>query len=166
MMIVSNNCAERVIPFAEKYKVNIALETFGGAKYLGERTSEFFAYPDEMLKQYDSLDTKYKTICLDSGHTHEAGTFWVPAVEDMIRALGNKITLTHLHDNMGVRDDHLLPTMGNIKWERVFDAFDEIGYNGVYNFELRTAFFGNMQEEAINFFGQYLRRFVDGHGKV
>lgn len=166
MRSVNKEMFDAIIPYAEKYKVNISLETFGGAKYLGERTSEFFAYPDEMMRQFDSLDTKYKTICLDSGHTHEAGTFWVPPVEDMIIALGKNITLTHLHDNMGVRDDHLLPTMGNIKWEKVFDAFDEIGFKGVYNFELRTAFFGGMQEEGIKFFGKYLRRFVDGHGKV
>ena len=156
-----------ILPFAEKYQVKIAFETFGRATCApGERTSEFFAYPEEMLRQYNDFNTEYKTICLDSGHTHEAGNFWVPPVEDMIRILGKDITLTHLHDNTGVRDDHLLPTMGNIKWERVFDAFDEIGYNGVYNFELRTAFFGGMQEEALKFYGKYLRKFVDGHGVV
>ncbi len=162
----SKKMYDDLIPFAEKNKVNISLETFGAAILRGSRICDLFSYPSEITRQYESMDTEYKTICLDSGHTHEVGSFWVPPVEDMIRALGNKISLTHLHDNMGVRDDHLLPGMGNINWPAVFDAFEEVGYKGTYNFELRTAFWGSMMEDGIEFMGKYLRRFVDGHGKI
>ena len=56
--------------------------------------------------------------------------------------------------------------MGNIKWPAVFDALDEVGYQGVYNFELSYLFAGEMMEDYTQFIGRYLRRFVDNHGKM
>ena len=153
------------VPHAEKYNVNIAMETFGAARVSGARIRDFFADPDEFLYQYNRLDTKNKTICVDTGHTHEAESFWVPPPEEMIRILGKDISILHLHDNNSHWDDHLLPGMGNINWPAVFDSLDEVGYNGVYNFELAMRF-GSMREEFVRFAGKYLRAFVDAHGKL
>lgn len=154
------------VPFAEKNKVNIAMETFGAARVEGARIRDFFADPKEFKYQFDRLDTKYKTICVDTGHTHEAESFWVPAPEEMIRILGKDISILHLHDNSGHWDDHLLPGMGNINWPAVFDALDDIGYRGVYNFELSIYFAGTMLEEFTSFAGKYLRAFVDKRGNL
>lgn len=157
---------DNIIPFAEKYKTKIALETFGAARVSGARIRDFFADPNEFLAQYNRMNTEYKTICVDTGHTHEAESFWVPPPEEMIRILGGDISILHLHDNSGHWDDHLLPGMGNINWPAVFDALDDVGYSGVYNFELSLRFPGSMLEEYIHFIGKYLRRFVDGRGIV
>ena len=157
---------DKFLPFAEKYKVNIAMETFGGARIKGKTVRDFFADPTEFTHQFDRLDTKYKTICVDTGHTHGAEIFWVPAPEDMIRALGKDVTLLHMHDNRGETDDHLLPGMGTIKWPAVFDALDDIDYQGVYNFELAISFAKTMLEEYTHFVGKYLRNFVDNHGSL
>ena len=156
---------DAIIPFAEEHKVNIALETFGAARVSGARIRDFFADPKEFLYQYNRMNTKYKTICVDTGHTHEAESFWVPPPEKMIEILGSDISILHLHDNSGHWDDHLLPGMGNIKWPLVFDALDGVGYKGVYNFELSVGFAGSMLEEYIEFIGGYLRRFVDNRGR-
>lgn len=153
------------IPFAEKYKVNIALETFGAARVQGARIRDFFADPTEFKYQFDAMNTSYKTMCVDTGHTHEAESFWVPPPEEYIRILGKDVTLLHLHDNNSHWDDHLLPKMGNINWPAVFDALDDIGYTGVYNFELAMRF-GDMLEEFVAFAGKYLRAFVDRHGDL
>ena len=83
----------------------------------------------------------------------------------MIRILGSDISILHLHDNNSNWDDHLLPGMGNIKWPAVFDALDDIGYTGVYNFELEMRF-GGMLEEFVRFAGKYLRAFVDDRGNM
>jgi len=154
-----------LIPYAEKYRVRIALETFGVARVSGARIRDFFADPAEFRMQYDRMDTPWKTICVDTGHTHEAESFWVPPPEEMIRLLGSDISILHLHDNSGHWDDHLLPGMGNIRWPEVFGALDEVGYTGVYNFELAIRF-GSMTEDFVRFAGKYLRAFVDGNGKV
>ena len=163
---VCNELYGKAIPFAEKYKVNIALETFGAAKVQGARIRDFFADPVEFKRQFDSLDTQYKTMCVDSGHTHEVESFWVPSPAEMIRILGKDVTILHLHDNNGHYDDHLLPGQGNINWQDTFEALDDIGYSGVCNFELALNFAGSMLEEYADFLGRYLRRFVDNYGKV
>ena len=95
---------------------------------------------------------------------HEAGSFWVPPVEEMIRMLGSDVSILHLHDNTGHWDDHLLPGMGSINWPAVFDALDDIGYKGNINCELRIGFYGDMLEEFVQFAGKYMRRFVDNRG--
>ena len=154
-----------IIPYAEKHKVNIAIETFGAAKISGARIREFFADPTEFKQQYERMNTQYKTMCVDTGHIHEAESFWVPTPEEMIRILGSDISILHLHDNNSHWDDHLLPGMGNINWPAVFEALDDIGYQGVYNFELAMRF-GHMTEEFVRFAGKYLRAFVDREGKM
>lgn len=50
-------------------------------------------------------------ICFDAGHAHLEGG--VPAALEFVRDL---IATTHLHDNRGERDDHLLPYEGTIDW--------------------------------------------------
>ena len=144
----------------------IILETFGAARVNGDRIRDFFADPSEYLWQYNNMKTEYKTMCVDTGHTHEAGSFWVPPAEEMIRILGKDISLLHLHDNSGHWDDHMLPGMGTINWPAVFDALDDISYEGNYNFEIRTNCFGDYLEEYIRFVGKYVRNFVDKRGRI
>ena len=166
MRVVSEEMFRSIIPSAERHKVKIALETCGAARVSGDRIRDFFADPYEMKQQFNKMDTAYKTICFDTGHTHEAGSFWVPPVEDCMRILGKDITLLHLHDNSGHWDDHLLPGMGTIKWPRVFDALDDIGYSGTYNLEIRTEFLGSKLEEFLAFAGDYIRKFIENHGRL
>ena len=166
MHTITAELYDKCVPHAEKYGVSIAMETFGAARVNGERISDFFAFPNEFLHQFNRLDTKYKTICVDTGHTHEAESFWVPSPEEMIKILGKDISILHLHDNTGHWDDHLLPGLGNINWPAVFDSLDEVGYTGVYNFELRIPFFGSMLEDFILYSGKYLREFADRRGNL
>lgn len=162
---LSSRLYSSLVPAAEKWGAKIALETFGAARIAGARVRDFFACPNEFKKQYDALDTKMKTICVDTGHTHEAESFWVPPPEEMIRILGSDISLLHLHDNSGHWDDHLLPGLGNINWPAVFDALDDIGYRGVYNFELVQKM-GVMTDEFLAFSGKYLREFIERRGNM
>lgn len=157
-----------LIPIAEKNHVKFALETYGRGTVNGLTKAEFFAHVNELKKQFDMLDTKNKTICVDTGHTHEAVRFGVPGPAETIKTLGTDVTLLHLHDNNGFRDQHLPPLMGNgtIKWSEIFDALDDIGYEGVYNFELVLGRYGNVLPDAIHFLGKWLRYFVDNRGEM
>lgn len=57
-------------------------------------------------------------LCFDTGHAHvEAG---VESGFDMMR---DRVATTHLHDNHGEKDEHLLPFEGTIDWEATFGAF-------------------------------------------
>ena len=166
MRSVSKEMYNNIIPYAEKHKVNIALETFGAALVKGDRIREFFADPNEFLDQFNAMDTKYKTMCVDTGHIHEAESFWVPPPEEYIRILGKDVTLLHLHDNFGRWDDHQLPGQGSVNWIKVFDALDEIDYKGTYNLELALFRYGNSLEDFLYFAGKFMRRFVDNHGCI
>ncbi len=155
------------IPLAESYKVKISQETFGDAMTDGKRVLDFFGDVHELKAQHEQLPTEWKTLCMDTGHVNKATAFGIMSAEEAIRLLGKEITLTHLHDNNTFSDQHLPPQMGGtINWGNVFDAFDEIGYDGTYNFELALDYFGNVLEDAVHFLGKYLRKFVDGHGTV
>ena len=72
-------------------------------------------------------------ICLDTGHHNlikgDQGKF--------IREAGPLLAALHLHDNDGSGDQHLLPYgAGKIDWKDVFAALKEVGYRGLYNWEI------------------------------
>jgi sugar phosphate isomerase/epimerase len=56
-------------------------------------------------------------ICLDTGHAHLDGS--VPAALEIVRDF---VVTTHVHDNRGERDDHLLPYEGTIDWSGTLAA--------------------------------------------
>ncbi len=69
--------------------------------------------------------------CLDVGHAHMTG-----GVVDAIETLAGSIISTHLHDNRGTSDDHLLPFAGTIDWPAALLALVKVGYDGPLIFEL------------------------------
>ena len=162
-------------PHAEAFDVNIAFETFGDSEANGKRVIDFFGDSRELKKTFDALNTHKKVICIDTGHTNKAHAVGlsdgspVPDVVETIKMFGRDIKVLHLNDNNSFSDQHLPPMKkmaGGVKWDEVSDALDEVGYQGVYNFELSYLFAGEMMEDYTHFIGRYLRRFVDNHGKM
>ena len=45
---------------------------------------------------------------------------------------------THVHDNDGRHDDHLIPYAGTIDWDAAMMETQKIGYDGVLMFERMT----------------------------
>jgi len=56
-------------------------------------------------------------LCFDAGHANLAGDI-APALE----TARDLLVTTHLHDNHGERDDHLLPYEGAIDWDATLPA--------------------------------------------
>ena len=50
--------------------------------------------------------------------------------------LSGHVITTHLHDNRGGSDDHLVPFAGTIDWPATMTALYKIGYTGPLVFEL------------------------------
>lgn len=146
----------RFIPLAKKYGVTIASETFGDAsKY---NCCDFFGNIDEFVKSYNDVcavgDNKnYMAICMDTGHSNKAIRFGNPTPADVIRRLGADIKVLHLNDNDTLTDQHKIPLTGCIDWVDVFNALDEIGYDGVYNMELNLGVIGgkNLEIESADY---------------
>jgi sugar phosphate isomerase/epimerase len=79
----------------------------------------------------DDLDGLDAAICLDYGHGHLTGD-----LPDVIEAVSGHLATTHLHDNDGRRDAHLLPFAGTIDWDAAMMETQKIGYEGVLMFEV------------------------------
>lgn len=136
----------KILPFAKKYRIKIATETFGDATGLG--CCDFFGNIEEFIKAYECLHAvegfaDCLTVCVDTGHTNKAVRYQNPEPADVIRRLGKRTTVLHLNDNDGFTDQHKIPMTGSICWQDVFDALDEVDYQGNYNMELNLSWFGN-----------------------
>jgi sugar phosphate isomerase/epimerase len=77
------------------------------------------------------LDSSGAGICLDFGHAHLDGD-----VLDAIETVSEHLIATHLHDNRGRADDHLVPLEGTIDWPGAMTALQKVGYDGVLLLEV------------------------------
>jgi sugar phosphate isomerase/epimerase len=73
-------------------------------------------------------------ICLDTGHAHLLGD-----TTDAIETCSGHIVTTHLHDNKKTGDDHLMPYAGTIDWDGALLAFQKVGFDGPWIFELAVS---------------------------
>ena len=70
-------------------------------------------------------------ICLDFGHAHLDGD-----VVEAIETVSEHLVATHVHDNRGRSDDHLLPFDGTIDWPAALTAVQKIGFDGTLMLEI------------------------------
>lgn len=70
-------------------------------------------------------------VCLDFGHAHLMG-----GAPEAAELLGGHILTTHVHDNRGHADDHLVPFAGTIDWTTTLMAMSKVGYSGPLMFEV------------------------------
>lgn len=105
----------------DKRHVTIALENIPNEP---SSISELVNFLDE--NGFDNVRT-----CLDTGHAFLAGE-----LPQRIHLLKGRLVTTHIHDNLGTEDDHLLPFEGKIKWEEVVSEMKKINYTGAYLLEL------------------------------
>jgi sugar phosphate isomerase/epimerase len=118
---------------AEAFKtfgVKIAVENMGKAAPEGYA---FGARAEELLGLIQKIDSPCIGICLDTSHANNVEGFDTPG---FIREAGEKLFATHLSDNLGGHDDHLMPYSGSVKWGKIFEALKEINYNGLLNLEI------------------------------
>ncbi len=143
----------RLLHYAKQYDVIVASETFGDA--VAYDCCDFFGNINEFLISYNKVaaigdNEKYFKTCVDTGHSNKAMRFGNPTAGDVIRMLGKSVVALHLNDNDTFTDQHKTPMTGTIDWDDVFNALDEIGYDGIYNLELELRHFGEdfIVEEA------------------
>jgi sugar phosphate isomerase/epimerase len=106
---------KKTLQEAEKYSVNIAVEN-----------TRFLTYN---LYLYDRIESKRLTFCFDSGHAN----CFTPH-EDPLALFGDRLTVTHLHDNNGFEagDEHLLPGEGSIDFVSLFKRLKNLGTERYY----------------------------------
>ncbi|MBI3670634.1 MAG: sugar phosphate isomerase/epimerase [Acidobacteria bacterium] len=98
---------EHLMLFAKQRKVTIALEN----------TPSEMASPANLRQFIHETRLQHLRLCFDTGHAHmEDG---VAASFETMREL---VVTTHVHDNRGEKDEHLLPYEGTIDWKAALKA--------------------------------------------
>ena len=87
---------------------------------------------EKVVAMVDRLNDSQLGICLDTGHVNANGGDLVESV----RLIGDRLVSLHVHDNSGEEDEHDLPFAGTIDWYAFRRALDEIGFDGVFMYEL------------------------------
>lgn len=120
---------DTLISHARRKNVSVAFENLEGEEYL------------------QALMTRYQNephvgFCWDSGHDH-----CYPHKLDFLKAFGDRLIMTHLNDNLGLRDPngipsglddlHFLPFDGNISWDDALNRLRALPRQSVLNFELK-----------------------------
>jgi len=88
-----------------------------GVRLLVENLLSEAATPEHLLTILEMGHLSPIRVCLDLGHAHI-----VPGVGEAIGTLGNRIGAVHVHDNHGVKDEHLWPGEGTIDWPAALEA--------------------------------------------
>ena len=101
-----------------------------GVQVLLENIPNQLGTPQRLLQfvDYTRLDLK---ICFDTGHAHI-----MPGVQSAFATLKDRIASTHIHDNAGEKDDHLMPYDGGIDWDKTIRDFRTVDGQFPVLFEL------------------------------
>jgi sugar phosphate isomerase/epimerase len=113
---------EQICRLAEPVGIRVALEVIPNPLSDG-------AALVEMLER--DLDAPRAGICLDFGHA-----FLLGDVADTIETVAEHLITTHVHDNNGRTDAHLVPFDGRIDWDIALMTMQKVGYDGTYLMEL------------------------------
>jgi sugar phosphate isomerase/epimerase len=83
-----------------------------GVRILVENLTSDVNTPEHLMIILDLGHLKNINVCLDLGHANM--TVGIP---DAITTLGSRIVSLHVHDNHGLKDEHLWPGDGTIDWK-------------------------------------------------
>lgn len=86
---------------------------------------------DTLVRLIDDLELEDAGLCLDFGHA-----FLMDDVVDAIETASGHLCMTHISDNAGRDDDHLVPFEGRIDWPAALFAMRKVGYEGLFLFEV------------------------------
>lgn len=117
--------------FAAPLGVGIAIENmWSGVIPQGK---PYAVEPEELLRLVRDVGRSNVGVCWDIEH---ASVEQLPQ-GDSIRLLGAHIKATHISDDTGPTNIHILPYTGNLHWEEVLQAFRDIQYDGPFSLEVQ-----------------------------
>jgi sugar phosphate isomerase/epimerase len=157
--LAANHAAfDRAAEYAGKLGVGIAFENMCDRN----NRRRFGVSAEELLALAGSFREFRAGICWDTGHAHRVYADQIPA----IKKLGSFLKATHIDDNLGGDDLHLMPFLGTVPWEGVIKAFREIAYEGdlIYEITLNSRMPRELKDMSAKFsyeVGLYLLSLAD-----
>lgn len=94
--------------------------------------------PPELLELIDAIDRPNVGVTIDTSHANIQQL----DIPQAIRDFADRIFCTHISDNDGSSDQHLIPGIGRgrlIDWRAVMAAFADVNYEGIFNLEIPGA---------------------------
>ena len=132
---------DRIVDYAGIKGVSIAFENLEGEEYL-----------EALMNRY--RDCSFVGYCWDSGHDH-----CYPHKLNFLDKFGNRLIMTHINDNLGLRDTdgtpsakddlHFLPFDGNIDWRNNLNRLKKLPKQRILNFEPKKLSASNAQNDLI-----------------
>ena len=125
-----------VVHLGEKYEAwsprtmefaTTALEHLGafakplGVRVLVENLTSDATTPEHLTTILEMAHLDQIGVCLDLGHAHIT-----PGIAEAIGTLGKRIAEVHVHDNHGLKDEHLWPGDGTIDWPAAVEALKQL----------------------------------------
>lgn len=120
---------DRMVDYAREKGVCVAFENLEGEEFLCA-----------LLERY--RDRPHVGFCWDSGHDN-----CYPHQTDFLAAFGDRLIMTHINDNLGLRDPggapsgdddlHFLPYDGHIDWVNAMGRMKAAPRQATLNFELK-----------------------------
>lgn len=88
-----------------------------GVRLLVENLCNEATTPEHLKTIFEMGHLDHVGVCLDLGHAH-----LTVGIGEAIATLGARIASVHVHDNHGLKDEHLWPGDGAIDWTPAVDA--------------------------------------------
>jgi len=118
------NCAKEnlavLAEIAQRNTAVIAVEELPRS-CLGKNSDEIA----ELIRVHENLK-----VCFDTNHLLNENPV------DFIHKIGDRIITTHISDYDFINERHWLPGEGKLDWQAILNAFKNIGYNGVWLYEI------------------------------
>lgn len=121
-----------LLDFAGKHGVGIALENLWDLNIAPAR--RYTANAEELVELIDACRVfagENVGACWDFEHADIMG-------QDQRRSLlliGQRLKATHVSDQTGIDNDHILPYFGSVDWIEMVHLLDEIRYQGDFTYE-------------------------------
>ncbi len=119
----------RLAEFAGQHHVGIAVENMWDLHIAPKR---YYAdNAEELVDLVAAIDMENVGICWDLEHASIMGQNQRKAMELM----GERLKVTHVSDQTGVNNIHVMPFQGVTDWKEAMEALADIGYEGNLNYE-------------------------------
>jgi sugar phosphate isomerase/epimerase len=91
--------------------------------------------PDMLFDVIQGINKNNVKVCLDLGHAH---CYSKTSVLKWIEKLQDEIGYVHIHDNNGLKDEHLGIGKGNIPMKKILNALKKYSPNAKWALEVNT----------------------------
>lgn len=130
--VINMQMYRALIPYCEKANVKIGIENMWNRDPAagGKICPTVCSTSEEMAEFVDELGPWFVN-CLDTGHA----LLTQDTPGNMVRELGRRVQLLHIHDNDGIDDLHTAPFQHLIDWTDFMASLKEMDYTGTLSLE-------------------------------